>query len=201
MRRIDLAIIAALALAAVGSAIGVVTYEDDRLAAFRVSWTTSQSEVEAPSATVTGPGDAETTFTLPQANLTRLDARVTVGGGAARVAATAVRVELVGPNNLTVAEESALPVGPTASVEIPLTIELAPMPESDRVTAPSAELARAALNGTLSSTQGMGPWTLRASFAPSAPGPLAGETYTVSALVTVTTYAADVAPQTPEVGR
>lgn len=198
VKRIDLILGASLAVALAGSAIGVVTYEDDRVAGLAVTWATRDARVEAPAASVTGAGDAEIAVDVAQANITQAAWTVTVSGSAARVQPVAIRVEIVVPRtNETLTAEAELPAGPTASVDIPLAVDLAPVPDADRVSAPSVESARVALNATLSSSLGIGPWTIRVSLAPTAPGPLGAETFTIAAGATLTYYEADVTPETP----
>ena len=201
LQRVDLLIGAVLLVAAAGSAIGVVTYEDDRIAAFRVTWPTDDSEVDADAQTLAGPGDLEFSIDVATPNLTRAAWVVTVAGGAARVQDVAIRVEIVSPTNQTQAADATLPAGATASVDVPLEFDLAPVPEIVRVTGPSLDAARGALNATQSSTLGVGAWTVRVSLAPTAPGPLGGtETFTAQPRATLTAYAAELAPETPEVG-
>ncbi|HET6405264.1 MAG TPA: hypothetical protein VFH78_11505 [Candidatus Thermoplasmatota archaeon] len=201
MQRIDVLIVAALVLAAAGSVLGVMTYTDDRLATFTIEWDLRTSEADAPPASRTGAGDVETTLDVTQRNLTRATFSVTVGGAAARVQPVAVRVEVVSPTNDTTAVEGELPAGPGASVTLPVEVRLAEVPNAPTIQGPSLEAARHALNETLSSSMGVGAWTIRASFAPGAPGPLAGETFTLVVRASLESYQGSVVLLGPEVGR
>lgn len=198
MKPVDLLIGASLLLAALGSALGIVTYEDDRHAGFGVTWTLRESALDAPPATLGGGGDTVLDINVAEANLTRVAWTVTIAGGPARVQPAPIRVEIVSPTNASLAEESELPAGPGSVVEIPLVFDLAPEPDAARVTGPSLEAARRALNATLSSSLGLGTWEVRVSIAPSSPGPLAGaETFTVDTHASLTSYQAALAPETP----
>ena len=202
MQRIDALIVGVLLLAAAGSAIAVVTYEDDRLGEFAIEWNVRSTEVDGEPVSHTGAGEVETTLEIGQPNITSIVFEVTVSGGPARVQPTAILVEVVSPRNDSTAAESELPTGPTASVEVPVEVELASVPDATTVTGPSLDAARVALNSTLSSSLGVGTWTIRVSFAPSAPGPLGGqEAHSVTVVANVEHYEAAVNVLGPEVGR
>lgn len=201
VQRIDVVIVAALVLAAALSAIGVATYEDDRMASFTITWNVRDEALEVPAVSHTGAGEAEATFDVARANLTVVEVVVGIEGAAARVQPTLVRVELVSPRNNTTAAEGELPLGPGATIEIPIEMPLAELPDAPTMTGPSLEAARRALNATVSSSLGVGTWTLRASFAPGAPGPLGDEAHTLTAAVTLRYYEAELAVVGPEVGR
>ncbi|HVM45347.1 MAG TPA: hypothetical protein VM582_05375 [Candidatus Thermoplasmatota archaeon] len=201
MQRIDVLIVAALVAAAAASAVGIATYEDDRLASFTLAWTTRSETLDVPAVRQQGAGTVETTFAVERTNLTRVALSVTVSGAAARVQPVALHVELVSPTNASASAEGELPMGATGSIEVPVSMDLAPVPDAPSVTAPSFDAARRAVDASLSSTLGVGTWTLRATFAPGAPGPLGDEAYTVEAVATLTFYEATVALVGPEVGR
>lgn len=202
MQRIDIVISAVLLVAALGSAIGIATYEDDRLAQFRVTWSTADEEITLSALTQAGAGDLEATLRVETLNLTRAAWVVTVAGGAARVQGVSIRVEVVSPSNETASADATLPAGPTASVDVPVEVPIATAPTTPSVRAASATAAIQALDATSGSTLGAGDWVVRISLAPSTPGPLGGaETFTVTPRVTFSSYAATVALDTPEVGR
>lgn len=202
MQRIDVVIVAALVLAAAGSAIGVLTYEDDRRGVFEVAWTARTLELDVPQTAHAGAGSVETTVIVATMNLTSVLFDLTIGGGAPRVQATEVLVEVVSPTNDTTTVEAALPAGVAASVQVPVEVALASVPDAATVEGPNADAARDALNTTLSSSLGIGTWTVRVSFAPSAPGPLgAQEAHTVAGIATLSYYVGDLVLATPEVGR
>lgn len=202
MQRIDLIIGAILLVAAVGSAIGVVTYQDDRVGTFGVTWLLAQSEATLGPLTRTGGGDVEGSISITTSNLTRAAWVVTLGGAPARVQPVAIRVDVISPTNVTASVEATLPAGATASVEIPLDVDLASVPTVSTARAPSVEAARDALNATQGSSLGVGVWTVRVSLSPSAPGPLGGtETFTATTTVTLTSYSAEIILETPEVAR
>lgn len=200
MQRIDVLIVGALVLAAAGSALGVVTYDDDRVGDFTVAWTLVTDELEATGDGIAGPGVIETTLNVTSPNATSILFDVTLGGAAVRLQPTAILVEVVSPANDTTSAEGELPVGPTASVTIPVEVPLAPVPTETVVRGASLEGARLALNATLSSTLGIGTWTVRATFASTTPDALA-ESYTLAVVATVERYVGEVAIIGPEVGR
>lgn len=201
MQRIDVLIVGALLLAAAGSALAVVTYEDDRIGAFNVTWTTRETELDAEPVSHTGPGEVETTVEIVERNITRIAFTVLLSGGPARLQPTAILVEVVSPTNESMTAEGELPVGPTGTIEVPLEFELAPVPGEASVTGTSLDSARDALNATLSSSLGIGTWTVRASFAPSTPGLGGQEAHTLGARADVESYQGELALVGPEVGR
>lgn len=201
MQRIDAVIVAALVLAAAGSALGVLTYRDDRLATFEIAWTTRTHEAESDEVTHAGAGEVETTIEVDQPNATRITFDVGIGAGAARPAATAVRIDVVSPTNDTTSVETELPAGATGTINVPVEVELASVPTATSMTGPSLAAARNALNATFSSTLGMGTWTIRASFAPTLPGPLGDEDHRLAAIATIESYEAELSLVTPEVPR
>lgn len=202
MKRIDLVIGATLVVAAIASAAGVASYKDDRVGAFVVDWSTRDVSLDAPPLSQTGGGDLETAIDVTAANITRAAWVVTVAGAAARVQPVAIRVEIVSPTNASVSAEGELPAGPGASVDLPLELDLASVPVIERASGPTLDAVRGALNATQSSTLGVGVWTIRASIAPTTPGPLGGaESFTVTPALTLTVYEAVVSTDAPEVTR
>lgn len=201
MQRIDALLVGVLVLAVVLSAAGAVTYDDDRLASFDVTWATSAEDVDIAAATHSGSGEVETTVAIERENLTHLTFTLSIGGGAVRLQPTAVHVDILSPTNDTTSAEAELPAGPTASIEVPIDIDLTEAPNATRVSASSLDAARGSLRSSFSSTLGTGTWRIVASFAPGAPGPLGDEAHTVGGTVTLTSYEADVTPVSPEVGR
>lgn len=201
MQRIDAVIAGALVVAAAGSLIGVLTYEDDRLGEFVVTWSTSTVDLEAESVSHAGPGEAEATVEVAERNITRITFTVAITGGPARVQPTALRVEIVSPTNETTSVEGEIPAGPTTTVELPVEVVLAGAPEAATVTGPTIDAAREALNATLSSTLGIGTWTIRASFAPTTPALGGQESHSLAVVATVESYRGELALVAPEVGR
>lgn len=201
LQRIDLLIGGILVLAIAGTVLGVATYEDDRLGGFGIAWREVEGEVDPDAVPQAGAGTVEILANVTQENLTRAIWTVTVSGSAARVQPVEILVEVVSPTNETLSAETSLPAGATASVDVPLEFDLAPVPNATRVTGPTLEAARSALHATQSSTLGVGTWTVRVSLSPSAPGPLGAESFTVDALAALTHYEADLIPETPEVSR
>lgn len=195
-------IVGALIVAAAGSLVGALTYEDDRLAEFTIDWTLQSATAEAEAVSHTGQGEVEATLDVATPNITSIAFAVTVSGGPARVQPTAVRVDVVSPTNDTTSLEGELPVGPAGSVELPVEVELATIPDATTITGPTLDTARRALNATLSSSLGIGTWTIRVSFAPTAPGPLGGqESHTVAAVADIEHYEGTLTVLGPEVGR
>lgn len=203
MQRIDVLIVAALVVAGAASAIGVMTYEDDRATAFEIAWALQTTEVEAPEVGIAGGGGrVEPTIDVVQQNVTSIGFMVTITGDAARVQPTSVLVEVISPTNNTTSVEDELPAGPTSSIEVPVEVLLASIPDATTITGPSLDAARVALNATLSSSLGMGTWTIRVTFAPSAPGPLGGvESYDVAVLAAIEHYEGTLSLVGPGVGR
>ena len=201
MQRIDVLIVAALVVAAAASAMGVLTYEDDRFGEFSIAWSQATEDVEIPGVSHTGPGEVETMLDVTRANLTRITFTILLGGGAVRLQPTAIRIDVVSPTNNTTSVESELPVGPIASVDVPIEVDLASTPDATSISGPSVDAARNALNATLSSSLGIGTWTIRASFAPTAPGPLGAEAHTLGGTATLESYQGDITLVGPGVGR
>lgn len=204
MKRVDLLIGIVLALAAIGSAIGYVTYEDDRLGSpFLVEWTAEDLALDAVTATQTGAGDVELDFPVDATNLTRIQFNVAIASNAPRVQATQVRIEAFPPGgNESLVEEATLPAGSTSGTAIPLVFDLANLPRVERTTGGSPEDAAARLAAEFASTNGTGEWRFVVSLAPGAPGPVGGaETNTVTIDGTASRYEAEVRPETPEVSR
>ncbi|HUR70032.1 MAG TPA: hypothetical protein VM370_12365 [Candidatus Thermoplasmatota archaeon] len=200
LQRIDLLIGAALVVALVGSAIGVATYDDDRLGAFRVTWTTSSLELEGGAAQGSGATLAGA-FPVASRNVTTMLVDVTVGGAPARVQPVAIHVSVDGPNGTHGEEEGALPAGPGGSVTIHVEVPVAPVPTRASVAAASPDAARRALDASSGSSSAIGAWNVTVSLAPSSPGPLGSEPFAASYVPSATVYAAEVALDTPEVTR
>lgn len=202
MQRIDAIILAALVLAAAGSALGALAYEDDRRATFTVSWTTSDVEFEVPVAGGASPNDIEAMVDVAERNVTHALWTVTVSGAPARATSVAIHVEVVAPDNTSATADGELPAGPTGTIDVPVELALAAIPEATRVTGATVDAARASLDTELGSANGTGTWTIRVSLAPTAPGPLGGaEDLAVAIQATLTLYEAEVALESPEVSR
>lgn len=201
MQRFDILLVASLVVAAGASAVGVLTYEDDRLADFVVTWTTRESSASFEPLGLAGAGEGESVLNVTERNLTRATVTVTLTGGAARVAATSYRVELVVPSVAeTIVAEGTLPAGPGGAVDVPLEVTLAEAPTQETVRAASVDDAMATLADGFGSEAGVGEWVLRVAVSPGAPGPLA-ESVTASAVADLVSFEAQVAAQVPEVGR
>lgn len=203
LQRIDVLIVASLVVAAAGSAIGVIAYEDDRFSTFNVEWIARSEEMEIPGGGTAGagPGEVELTLLVTRANLTRIVFDLTLGGDPVRVQPTAVRVDIVSPANNTTSAEDELPAGPTSSIDIPIELDVGSAPDATTARGSSLEVAREALNATASSDFGVGTWTIRASFAPTTPNALGGESYTARGTATLHYYEAELSLVGPEVGR
>lgn len=200
MQRIDLLIGLALAAALGGSLLGVATYDDERLAAFDVTWATLDEEYAAPPGSLTGAGEVELVLDVDAANLTGGQVEVTLGGQAVRLQAVAVHVEIAVPGvNETFATDGELGAGPAASTTITVPVALRERPDVGTVVAASPDAARAALVAEHASALGIGNWTVRVALAPSTPGPLGAEAFTVEARALLQAYAAEVTVETPEV--
>lgn len=201
MQRIDALIVGALIVAAAGSFLGAFAYEDDRLAEFSIDWTVQRTTALAEPVTHEGQGEVAAALDIATPNITSIAFTVTVSGGPARLQPTAVRVDVVSPTNNTTSLEGELPVG-TGSVELPVEVELAAIPDATTITGPTLDAARRALNAMLSSSLGTGTWTIRVSFAPATPGPLGGqESHTVAAVAQIKSYQGTLTVIGPEVGR
>jgi hypothetical protein len=198
VQRIDLLIVAVLVVAGIGSAVGVLAYEDDRRASFRVAWAASDQTVEVP---LDADGSGMTgTLDVSERNVTRALWTVTVRGGPARLTPIEVRVDVVAPDNTTGSVEGELPAGPTSSVAIEVPIELGPVPTTATWEGATLDDARARLAAASTTTNGTGTWTIRVALALG--GPVgAPESVTATAAATFTTYAATLALETPEVAR
>lgn len=200
LQRVDLLIGLALVAALGGSLLGVVTYEDARLATFEVSWATTGIEYGTEPASATGAGEIELALEVDAANLTGGEVEVTVGGQAARLQPVAIHVEIAVPGvNETFATDGELAAGPTSSTTLTVPVALRDAPDVATIEAPSPEAARAQLAAQHASTNGTGTWTIRVTLAPTAPGPLGAEAFTVDARASLATYAAEVLVDTPEV--
>lgn len=200
MQRVDLLIGLALAVALGGSLLGVATYDDARLAAFEVTWASAEVTFASEPASATGPSEVELTLQVDAVNITGGDVEITVGGQAARLQPVAIHVEVVVPGvNESFAADGELAAGPSASTTLSVPVALREAPDVATIEAASPDAARARLAAQHASTNGTGAWTIRVTLAPTAPGPLGTEAFTVEARAVVTTYAAEVLVDTPEV--
>lgn len=201
MQRVDVLIVAVFVLAAAGSAIGVLTYEDDRGgSAFSVTWTTETTELGPVDTTLQGAGDAVLEIPVELQNLTSLAFEVTVAGSAARVQPVQILVTVTGPDNATYEGEGQLAAGGPGSATIPVEVTLAEVPQETSAPGASFDAAAQALAERHTSTEGQGTWTITVSVAGSAPGPIA-ETYSISAAGTAETYRGEVTTSAPDVSR
>lgn len=201
MHKADIAIAVVLVVAIAGSVVGVVTYDDARIATFDVAWSTQESEVLVAEDTTSG-GAIEIPFEVSQTNMTGLHLDVTVSSAAPRLAPVSVLVELVPPAGLNAtSQEAEIPVGAAAgTVSVALEVSLSELPDVTTLTAASPDAARERLSQTANSTVGVGTWTLRVNVASTAPGGVGGApTATVEAVGVATWYEAEVRVQTPEV--
>lgn len=202
LQRIDVLIVAALAIAAAASAVGAWTYTDDRLGSFGVVWTLATEEVELEGGAAGAGEPVEMPLDVVRANLTSIAFTIVAASATPLVSPTNVLVEVVSPTNVTTSAEAELPAGPPGSIEVPVEVALADVPDATRVSGGSLDAARAALNATLSSSLGIGTWTIRVSFASSAPGPLgAVESYEAGGTATLAYYEGTLAIAGPEAGR
>lgn len=199
VQRIDAVIIAALVLAAAGSAIGVMTYEDGRGSTLSVTWLTRLEEVSADPIAITGNDQGELTLNADLRNMTTATVRVTASGTLVRTSPTAILVEVTIPGIATpLAAEGTIPAGPPTSVTIEVPVTLGDVPTFATMRAGSPEAALAELDRAYGTDRGAGSWLVRVSTAPSAPGPLASEPYDVAAMAEIETFHAEVSVQTPE---
>lgn len=203
VQRIDVVIVAALILAAAGSAIGVMTYRDDRGGEFTVTWTTIVEEISADPIQIQGNSQGELNLDASLRNMTTAMVRVTIGGTLVRTAPAALLVEIMVPGlNETMSAEGTLPAGPPTRVTIEVPVDLGAFPTATSIRAASPEGAIAALDAQYGSATGTGGWVARVSVAPGAPPPLdATEPYDLSAVAEITTYRAEVSVDSPEVPR
>lgn len=201
MKRVDVVILAALALAVVGSALAVVTYEDSRGSEFRVTWSTRQEALEAEPASLTGPGDAEITLPVLFANVTTGELVVEVASSPGALAPIAVRIEVTIPGvNESIVQEGELPTAsPGATFTVP--VELATVPEETTVRAATPEAAAAQLARERTSRLGEGNWTVRVSLSPTAPDPLGAVQHTISLRADLQVFVPEIVVRAPEVER
>lgn len=201
MKRIDVVILAALLVAAAGSALGVMTYEDSRGALFRVAWTTTEETVEGEPQTMTGNGQVELALHVPMANVTGGNVTVDVTSEPGALAPIAVHIELTVPG---IAEafvlDGELPTASTGASFV-LPVELAALPNETTVRAAGPEAAEARLAQTQQSLLGRGNWTLIVSLATTTPDPLGAVQHTIDARATLQVYEPEVTVRTPEVPR
>ena len=201
MKRIDVVILAALVVAAAGSALGVVTYEDGRGVQFRVTWATTEETVQAEQASLTGNGEAEVALPVPLRNLTGGEVAVAVGSAPGALAPIAVRIEITVPGlaEPIVSEEELPTASQGATFTVP--VELGAAPNETTVRATSADDAAARLAGTSASGVGFGNWTVKVSLATTVPDPLGAVSHTIDVSATLQSYRPEAVPLTPEAGR
>ncbi|HET6397924.1 MAG TPA: hypothetical protein VFH47_00030, partial [Candidatus Thermoplasmatota archaeon] len=146
MKRIDILIVAALAAAAIASAVGVLTWEEQGDQAYSATWSTETTRMDFPGRTHTGAGAAETTLEVTQANLTRGEVLVRVTSNAnARLQPVAFTVQLEVPGQEPVQAQGEFPAGASTAAttrEVRLTVDLAALPEARDVRAGSLDEAR-----------------------------------------------------------
>lgn len=202
VQRVDMLIGVVLVVAVVVSAVGVATYEDDRLATFRVAWQETRVPLDEETATRQGAGSIEATLLVTGENLSRVELVLTIGGSGPRLQPVDVLVEVVPPAGLEpVQEEARLEVGPGGTIRVPVPIEVAAKPEDREVRASSPAAALDAASPA-NKTAGQGEWLVRVTFAPASPGPLSqGETFTLVAAGEAVGHRGTATPKTPEVGR
>lgn len=204
MRRIDLLIALVVLAAAIGSAIGAMSYTDTRLGTpFTVTWTTSTTDLPEATAAHSGAGESEILVPVNATNLTRAAFTVTIASDSPRVQPTQVRVEVIPPDgNGSLVQETTIGPGAAGSVEVPLVFELGAVPDVDTVLGDSPDDAKAKLAAQHARTNGTGEWRVLVQTAPGAPGPLGGtESYAITVTGALTRYEADVSVTTPEVRR
>lgn len=201
MKRIDVIILVVLLVAAAGSALGVVTYEDSRGTVFRVAWATTEETVEAEPQSLMGNGQVELALNVPVANVTGGNVTVDVGSNPGALAPIAVHIELTVPGiSEPFVVDGELPTASTgASFVVP--IELVALPNETTVRAAGPEAAEARLAETQQSTLGQGNWTIVVSLATTTPDPLGAVQHTVGATAVLQVYAPEVTVRSPEVSR
>lgn len=200
VQRIDVVIVAALILAATGSAIGVMTYQDGRGGEFSIITRGITETIEAAPIEITGNSEGELVIDIPLRNITLGLVRVTIEATLVRTAATEFLVQLTVPGlNETFSAEGTIPAGPPTAITIDVPVEgLPPLPQASSVRAMSPEAALAQLDAEHGSDVGAGQWLVLVSAASGAPGPLASEPYAVSATAEIGVYSMTVAFDTPE---
>ena len=202
LQRIDLLIGIALAVAVLGSAVGVATYDDARLGRFLGTWTTSQQEVSVEPTAGGAADTVEMAFDVAARNITEALVTVGVQGNAVRAAPVAILVEVVVPGmNETFSQEGELPAGPGAAAEVPVAIPIRAIPPAleGPIEASSPASAAGIADDVYGSDVGVGNWTIRVTLSPTTPGPLGQESFSVGATAVLTVYALELAPETPEV--
>lgn len=202
MQKVDILIAASLVVAAVASAIGVMTYEDTRGASeFEVTFATRDTTLEdLPSGTAAGGAEARLSFPVNLTNLTTVELVVRISGGSARATAGAVSVLVEVPGGEAVEAEGTIPAGPAGNVDIPVTVTLSAVPQGTSLRARSAEEALAQAGAA--TTNGTGEWNVTVAIPGGLPGPIgAAAPYTVSLTGTATTFFGEARPILPEVRR
>lgn len=204
MKRVDIVIGIVIVLAAIGTAIGVTTYEDTRRGAtFLVEWQSPSAPLDTIATTHTGGGDVTETFDVNVTNLTRVELAIDVATAAPRVQATSVRIEVIPPDaNASQVQEITLDAGPASSTSVPFAFELGSVPEVDTIVAATPDAAVETLRLAHATQNGTGTWTVIVQFAPGAPGPIgASETHAIAIDGTLTRFEASVTAAAPEVNQ
>lgn len=201
MDRVNLLVIGVLALAAVASAAGVVTYEDERLTTFALDWEAFSVELPLDATPVAGAGEASFDVPLVASNVSAVEVRVRVTTTNPGVQPASVLVEVTPPGGAAVTEEGSLAAGPNAAADVVVRVLVRAAPEEREVKAASPAAARAVADGDVG-PNGTGTWSVVVRLSPGSPGPLGGvESRTVSGALVATRHEAALRPVLPEVAR
>lgn len=199
MRKIDVLIAGALALAVVASAVGVVTYEDSRgLADFEVTFATRDVDLALPSDSGLGGSDVRIIFSVNLTNLTSVELTIRVSGGGARAQGGAVSVLVQPAGAAEVEADGTLPPGAASSVDIPVEVPLGDAPAA--VTVRARDAAGALAQAAPARTNGTGTWNVTVSLPPGLPG-LLNSPFTVTLTGRATRYDGEARLVLPEVSR
>ena len=168
MQRIDLLIAGSLVLAAAGSAVGLLAYDDTRRAStFEITWALSSTAVVGAPESHTAGGAHEVRLPVRLRNLTSVDLTVMITAAGPRLQGGRVDVEVRAPGYGPVTASGQLTAGPgVQTIEVPVRVELGDAPDERTVAARSPDAALARLNGTHGTGRGAGVWTITVTFPP-----------------------------------
>jgi hypothetical protein len=198
----DLVVAGVLALAVIGSAVGVLTWEEPGFgdAEFSIAWSTETERTARPVQTGTAAAPPRDAFSINVDNLTNVRIEVRLEGAGPRLQQTTAQITLMPPPGVPAppAKSVSYPAGAGGEARMEsFDVPLASIPEATTVRAANESAARANVTEQHGSDAGRGTWEVRVMINPSQ-GSV--ETFRLTVTVVAEHYRATITPRTPMIG-
>lgn len=199
MQKVDAVIAVLAAVAVLGSAVGVATYEESGTIGFDIVYATSTERLAAVRGSAPLNGKADLKVEVPFENVTEASFAVEVRSSGTHTQADEITVTVRGPSGQTGEGTGSIPVGSGGSSTITLRVAVGTVPGTRHVEAGTPDDALAQATERDATRNGTGPWTVSVEVRGGAL-PLHTAAHDTSVVPTITRFTGSVSVHTPEGG-